>query len=118
MIHSSDREFIEGYKVFFEQAKLGFIHGMQPATMSNFENIYRTYLDKHFQLSVWCSACVVDMMQRLARWWEDQLIKEDTEKEQILLATSAGIDNVTVLADTTTWAYVEPPRRRGRRRKA
>ena len=127
-IKVSDREFIEGYKVYFEQAKLGFIHGMQPATMSGFENIYRTYLDKHFNLTVWCSACVVDMMQRIARWYEQELINEEERREQELLATQAGMDNVTAFpqvldeikpAEEVRWAYVEPPsRKRGRPRKA
>lgn len=130
MIHTSDREFIEGYKVYFDQAKLGFIHGMQPATMSGFENIYRTYLDKNFNLTVWCSACVVDMMQRLARWWEQEQIKEEERREQELLATQAGMDNIKEVSTRHTldivhvsvepefkWAYVDPPRKRKRSRK-
>jgi len=68
---AEDREFIEGHKVYFEQADLNFLHGMQPHVMLRFEMLYKAYLDPKFVLTTWCSACVVDMMQRLAHWYRN-----------------------------------------------
>jgi hypothetical protein len=68
---AEDREFIEGHKVYFEQADLNFLHGMQPHVMLRFEMLYKAYLDPKFVLTTWCSACVVDMMQRLAYWYRN-----------------------------------------------
>jgi hypothetical protein len=68
---AEDREFIEGHKVYFDQADLNFLHGMQPHVMLKFEMVYKAYLDPKFVLTTWCSACVVDMMQRLAHWYRN-----------------------------------------------
>jgi len=68
---AEDREFIEGHKVYFDQAELNFLHGMQPHVMLKFEMLYKAYLDPKFILTTWCSACVVDMMQRLAHWYRN-----------------------------------------------
>lgn len=66
---ADDRAFIEAHKVYFDQARLDFIHGMQPHVQLIFERIYRTYIDPKFILTTWCSACVIDMMRRLDHWY-------------------------------------------------
>lgn len=88
MIPQSDRDFLKFNEVYFEQARLGFLHGMPPATLAHMEHLYRSYLDKNFILTAWCSACVVDMMVRLSRWWEGA----QQEEENVSLLTMAGLD--------------------------
>jgi hypothetical protein len=68
---TEDIVFIEGHKVYFDQADLDFLHGMQPHVMLKFELIYKTYVDPKFILTTWCSACVVDMMRRIAYWYRN-----------------------------------------------
>lgn len=87
-ISQSDRDFLKFNGVYFEQARLGFLHGMPPATLAHMEHLYKTYLDKNFTLTAWCSSCVVDMMVRLSRWWEGV----QQEEESASLATLAGLD--------------------------
>jgi len=71
-ISKADKEFIENYKVYLDQAKLGFLHGISPSVLQGFDAIYRTYLDRNFVLTGWCRACVVDMMQRIDYWYQSQ----------------------------------------------
>lgn len=88
-INHTDRDFLKFNGVYFEQARLGFLHGMPPATLAHMEHLYRTHLDKNFTLTAWCSSCVVDMMVRLSRWW-DGVQQEEVEAPS--LATMAGLD--------------------------
>jgi len=69
-IPQADRDFFKFNAVYFEQARMGFLHGMPQATLAHMEHMYRTHLDPRFVLTAWCSACVVDMMVRLSRLWE------------------------------------------------
>jgi len=88
-MNDTDRDFLKFNEVYFEQARLGFLHGMPPATLAHMEQLYKTYLDKNFILTTWCSACVVDMMVRLSRWWE-AVQQEEVETPSLL--TMAGLD--------------------------
>jgi hypothetical protein len=113
---AEDREFIEGHKVYFDQADLKFIHGMQPHVMLKFEMVYKAYLDPKFVLTTWCSACVVDMMQRLAYWYRNLQPLPHPEP-------STGDDVAEVfphVLDTIqpTTVIEQPAKKRGRPRKA
>jgi hypothetical protein len=113
---AEDREFIEGHKVYFEQAELNFLHGMQPHVMLKFEMLYKAYLDPKFVLTTWCSACVVDMMQRLAYWYRNLQPLPHPEP-------STGDDVAEVFPDVLdtiqpTTVIEQPAKKRGRPRKA
>ena len=115
-IDSHDLEFLQANKVYFEQAKLNFIHGMQPHVRNQFEFIYKKYLDGGFILTTWCGQCVVDMMKRLATWYDQQTELKHPEP-------STGDDVAFVFQDDLDTIVAQPqsapqPKRRGRPRKA
>jgi hypothetical protein len=136
---AEDREFIEGHKVYFEQADLNFLHGMQPHVMLRFEMLYKAYLDPKFVLTTWCSACVVDMMKRLAHWYRnlqplphpEPSTGDDVAEynmDNFTLDSVTTVDNSTVYEQTdASFSYTHPDqlgtemsqvkRKRGRPRK-
>ena len=93
-LNQSDRDFLKHHGPYFEQARMGFLYGMPPSALPHMEHLYRAHLDKNFTLTTWCSACVVDMMQRLSRWWEG--IQQ--EEEAAALALQAGQDTVAAIS--------------------
>ena len=103
-INPDDAEFIRRHTVYFEQARLDFLHGMQPEVRNRFELIYKRYRDPKFVLTTWCSACVVDMMKRLADWWQTSVVYADAVEEHAI--------------ETNETPQPEPKRGRGRPRKA
>ena len=115
-INPDDLEFIRTHEVYFEQARLDFLHGMQLHTRNRFEQIYKTYLDKNFVLTTWCSVCVVDMMKRLDAWWIGCKIQDivDSSIEQARLDLFHGLS----MNETNATPQPEPKRGRGRPRKS
>lgn len=114
-INDSDLEFLQAHKVYFDQAKLNFIHGMQPHVRNHFEMLYKKYLDKGFILTTWCGQCVVDMMKRLATWYD-----QSTELKHPEPSTGDDVEFVFPhdLDKIGEYMQEEPrPRRRGRPRK-
>lgn len=105
-INPDDAEFIRNHTVYFEQARLDFLHGLQPHVRNRFEMIYKAYIDRNFVLTTWCSACVVDMMQRLADWWQESVVYADTVQEP-----------ATETIETIETPKPEPKRGRGRPKK-
>ena len=99
-INPADREFIETNKVYFEQAKMKFLHGFAPGTMDRFYDIYRRYINAGYILTPWCSECVIDMVTRLGAWYNDLRDQEENAKgsrhytDQELLSIQAGADTV------------------------
>ena len=93
-VTESEAQFLTHNGPYFEQARMGFLHGMPPSTLPEMERIYRAYLDPHFVLTQWCSVCVVDMMVRLSRWWEGV----QAEEEAAALATMAGQDTLDAIS--------------------
>ena len=115
-IDSADLAFMRDYKVYFDQAKMDFIHGMQPHVRNHLEMLYRKYVDGGFILTTWCSACVVDMMKRLGAWYDKQTELKHPEP-------STGDDMAFVFPhdldaiQPETQAVAQPMKRRGRPRK-
>jgi hypothetical protein len=87
IINQSDRDFIESHKVYFEQARMKFLHGFAPGTMDRFYEIYKRYINPGYVLTPWCSECVIDMVARLGTWYNDL-------RDQELLSVQAGADKV------------------------
>lgn len=86
-IDQSDREFLESHKVYFEQAKMKFLHGFSPWVMDRFNAIFVKYVQSGYILTPWCPSCVVEMVQKLAAWY-DGIIDEE------MLSLQAGSANV------------------------
>jgi hypothetical protein len=86
-INPTDRDFIESHKVYFDQARMKFLHGFAPGTMDRFYDIYRRYINAGYILTPWCSECVIDMVTRLGVWYNDL-------RDQELLSIRAGADTV------------------------
>jgi len=84
-INTTDREFIELHKVYFEQARMKFLHGFAPGTMDRFYEIYVRYINPGYVLTPWCSECVIDMVARLGTWYAQM---QDDE----LISVQAGAD--------------------------
>lgn len=115
-INPDDAEFIRTHAVYFEQARLDFLHGLQPHVRNRFEMIYKAYIDRNFVLTTWCSACVVDMMQRLDAWWVGQKIQDIVDSA---IEHDPMRDIVTeAMNETNAMSQPEPKRGRGRPRKA
>jgi len=83
IINQSDRDFIESHTVYFQQAKMKFLHGFAPGTMDRFYEIYKRHINPGYVLTPWCSECVIDMVARLGTWYAQM---QDDE----LLAVQAG----------------------------
>ena len=99
-INPADRNFIESHKVYFDQARMKFLHGFAPGTMDRFYDIYRRYINSGYILTPWCSECVIDMVTRLGAWYNDLRDQEENAKgsrhytDQELLSIQAGADTV------------------------
>jgi hypothetical protein len=87
ILTQDDRVFLDAHKVYFEQAKMKFLHGFSPWVMDRFNTIFVRYVQPGYVLTPWCSECVIDMVTKLGAWYDG--IREDE-----LLAMSAGSDNV------------------------
>jgi hypothetical protein len=87
ILMQDDKEFLYAHKVYFEQAKMKFLHGFSPWVMDRFNAIFVKYVQPGYVLTPWCSECVIDMVTKLGAWYDG--IREDE-----LLAISAGSDNV------------------------
>jgi hypothetical protein len=87
ILTQDDRDFLESHKVYFEQAKMNFLHGFSPYVMDRFNAIFVKYVQPGYILTPWCPSCVVEMVQKLAAWY-DGIIDEE------MLSLQAGSDNV------------------------
>jgi hypothetical protein len=83
-INTTDREFIESHKVYFEQARMKFLHGFAPGTMDRFYEIYVRYINPGYVLTPWCSECVIDMVSRLGTWYAQM---QDDEMLAVIVAS-------------------------------
>ena len=90
-INQTDRDFIESNTVYFQQAKMKFLHGFAPGTMDRFYEIYKRHINPGYVLTPWCSECVIDMVTRLGEWYTDM-------KDQELITIRAGADTVANVA--------------------
>ena len=86
-INDIDLAYLRGHKVYFEQAKMNFLHGFNAHMMDTFHQIFQRYLQPGYILTPWCSSCVLDMVKRLGDWYE-------TIEDELATIAGAGADNV------------------------
>lgn len=86
-INETDLAYLRNHKVYFEQAKMNFLHGFNAHIMDTFHQIFQRYLQPGYVLTPWCSECVIDMVARLGAWYAQ--VQDDE-----LIAVTAGADIV------------------------
>ena len=64
-------EFLKANAINFETVKLGFVKNLPMPVLTQYEAIYRAYLDEKYVVTPWCSACVFDMLKRLTALYEE-----------------------------------------------
>jgi hypothetical protein len=89
-INQDDRDFLESHKVYFEQAKMKFLHGFSPWVMDRFNAIFVKYVQPGYVLTPWCSECVIDMVTKLGDWYQLQKLKESVTDAGISFRESNG----------------------------
>ena len=100
-INDIDLQFLRSHKVYFEQARLNFLHGFNAQMMDTFHQIFMRYLQPGYILTPWCSACVLDMVKRLGDWYE-------TIEDELALSQMAGADNVAAFTFPDDLDTIEP----------
>jgi len=86
-INQDDRDFLESHKVYFEQARMKFLHGFSHWVMDRFNSIFVKYVQPGYVLTPWCSECVIDMVTKLGAWY-------DGIRDEEMLSIQAGAANV------------------------
>jgi 5'-deoxynucleotidase YfbR-like HD superfamily hydrolase len=74
-------QFIKDNIINFESVKLGFTRNIPFPVLEKYEEIYRKYLDSQFTLTYWCGECVFDMLKRLIKYYESQVITVQATQE-------------------------------------
>ena len=90
ILTQDDREFLDAHKVYFEQAKMKFLHGFSPWVMDRFNSIFVKYVQPGYVLTPWCSECVIDMVTKLGDWYQLQKLKESVTDAGISFRESNG----------------------------
>ena len=124
-INPTDRDFIESHTVYFQQAKMKFLHGFAPGTMDRFYEIYKRYINPGYVLTPWCSECVIDMVSRLGSWYShlrhEELLSVQAGADQVAFTASLwpeAIDTAPVIIDEEKSAghSLDAPEKRGKGR--
>ena len=100
-INETDLQYLRAHKVYFEQAKMNFLHGFNAHMMDTFHQIFQRYLQPGYVLTPWCSSCVLDMVQRLGDWYE-------TIEDELATIAGAGADNVAAFTFPDDLDKIEP----------
>ena len=100
-INETDLVYLRNHKVYFEQAKMNFLHGFNAHIMDTFHQIFQRYLQPGYVLTPWCSSCVLDMVQRLGDWYE-------TVEDELATIAGAGADNVAAFTFPDDLDTIEP----------
>ena len=104
----AEQDFIQANIINFESVKLGFTRNIPHNVLAEYERLYRAYLDPHFALTYYCSACVFDMLQRLSYYYDRLPIEEAVFTFPDDLETIQPVEG----------AVSELPKKRGRKPKA
>jgi hypothetical protein len=100
-INETDLQYLRAHKVYFEQAKMNFLHGFNAHMMDTFHQIFQRYLQPGYILTPWCSSCVLDMVKRLGDWYE-------TVEDELATIAGAGADNVAAFTFPDDLDKIEP----------
>lgn len=70
------REFLKEHYNNYKTAVSGFIRDIDASILRKYEDIYKTYVDAGFILTIWCGGCRMDLILRLYRYYESLPIEE------------------------------------------
>ena len=65
------KEFLKEYYHNYETALSGYLRNLDLHVLKMYEEIYRTYIDAGFILTIWCAFCRMDMILRLYKHYEN-----------------------------------------------
>ena len=65
------REFLKEHYHNYETALSGYLRNLDLPVLKMYEDIYRTYIDAGFILTIWCAFCRMDMILRLYKHYEN-----------------------------------------------
>ena len=83
------RQFLDEHYNNYETAKSGYVRNLDLSIMKMYEQIYRTYIDPNFILTIWCGNCRMDMVLRLYAYYEKAL-EQDLNMTQIVEPKKRG----------------------------
>jgi hypothetical protein len=69
-MEQNHKDFLVEHINNWETTQSGYMRNVDMPILKMYEHIYRTYLDKNFVLTHWCSQCKMDMVSRLYRHYE------------------------------------------------
>lgn len=79
----TELDFLTANKINFESVALGFCRNIQQAELSEYERLYRAYIDPHFVLISYCGACVFDMIKRLSNHYDTVLASQKLTSQTV-----------------------------------
>lgn len=94
-----EKNFMEEHIFNYETIKSGYVRNLDLSVLNEYERIYRSYLDKNFVLTKWCSDCVYETLKRLyeyyfsIRKYNDDPI-ELTEHDKNILKESESVEHL------------------------
>lgn len=79
-MREQDIKFIQDNIINFETVALGFTRNMEHSVLNEYSEIYKRSLDPSFVLNAWCGACLMDMLIRLKRHYENVISVQPTNQ--------------------------------------
>ena len=85
------KDYLEEHIGNFHTVQNGYVRNLDIQLLNMYEHIYKLYLDPQFVLTKWCSSCVMEMLQRLYRYYlslpqevvQDLPIVQETVQEPV-----------------------------------
>lgn len=97
----------------WETTQSGYMRNVDMPILKMYEHIYRTYLDRNFVLTHWCSQCKMDMVKRLYTYYESLPI-ENLEHLVELTNDNFEEDTIEPKIEYKGIEVIVKPKKRGR----
>lgn len=109
------KEFLKEHYNNYETAQSGYVRNLDLPILRKYENIYKTYIDNGFVLTIWCGACRMDMIMRLYTYYNN-LDNTDTVITSMEIVSESDFNQQANEINETT-AIDNQPKKRGRKPK-
>lgn len=85
------KDYLEEHIGNYHTVQNGYVRNLDIHLLNMYEHIYKSYIDPQFVLTKWCSGCVMEMLQRLYRYYlslpqeviQDLPIVQETVQEPV-----------------------------------
>lgn len=74
------KDFLVEHYNNWETIQSGYMRNVDMTILRMYEHIYKTYLDRNFVLTHWCSECKMDMVKRIYKLYESLPIENFVEE--------------------------------------